>query len=392
MGMPESGPVGVTDAELTNAIRRLRAWNKMPAPSQLSKHAVTAACFLRVEIAEDIRSSVELDGIAIAKHKAGVRKIAAEKTAEQTALVGSLSYSSWEALDDNRTKLQAELSTIIEAAISNAASVSMDGAPSTQTISPLVEKRRHELEELLNAIGAGRDAWIERRRLAVEAATAETRAKHEANLLPYPPQTRAQKEVSDRIEHLLAAQQQPPVGESAEVAARRLNLCTLIKERLKKRPSQKTLDRLLQATTEFDSAQRPLHRALLWMRETGRPTDDISLLGVEPGTVAMPRYRRAEFGYADPDSKTPALRVPRRPTRLTLTASASTTAKVRKQTFHVFNTCKDMRRQVRAVRPPVACASPRSGAVQRARRSHGAGPFPVSPRCLGSRIPSGIRN
>lgn len=245
-----------------------------------------------------------------------------------------------------------------------------------------VDKRVEVLRQLKAAIAAGRDAWVERKRAATEPAILAARDKYESRFVPPPPQTRAQRDLVERLDRIVAAASgagmvthagvtddfvawlggcadaaAPPSvsydkneaagknkhpnkpGDEGQRVARLANLAALILEKRRKRPSQKTLDRLLQAASEFDAAQRPLRRELLSLRSSGAPIDDASLLGTlsaQPSPAdtkfansetAKPCYCRAGLGCLDPDSRTPALRVPRRPMRLTLSPSASTITK-----------------------------------------------------------------
>ena len=65
-------------AELADLVRGMRCWSKMPPPEPLYRHSVYAACFLRTEVEQDIRRTVALDAVVIARRKANDR-IAADQ-------------------------------------------------------------------------------------------------------------------------------------------------------------------------------------------------------------------------------------------------------------------------------------------------------------------------
>ena len=150
---------------------------------------------------------------------------------------------------------------------------------------------------------AGPDAWaakrVELQDAALAAAGTDAADGAQGAPRPYPEPTAAQQAILARREAVPA---DTPLGALM---------------RGKRRPTQKTLERVLQVMSDFDSAQRPLRAALVRTGNAGLPFDDSVLLGC---AGLEPALCRAAFGCVDPDARTPALRVPRRLPRLAFAA------------------------------------------------------------------------
>ena len=272
-------------SELAALARQRREWALHGPPEPLAKHTLYAGAVLCCEIAEDLRWTVVTDAVEVARRKTAVREAAAcaEAVAAAVARPGPLHYDTWERLADD-----------------------------AEDESGFAQRS----DELMQAYAEGREGWEARKRRALDDAAQEARKRFEARLVPHPQPTAAQRAITERIS-----------------AASDSALKALLAERQKK-TTQRTMDRVLQAVSEFDSAHKPLLCALLRLREMGLPLDDAALLGrAAAGAGDAAAMLRSSFGCVDPDSRTPLLAVPRRPHRLTITASAATAARAAERRF-----------------------------------------------------------
>lgn len=275
--MSSAVPDSPVSEELGLLVRRRREWAIHRPPESLSNHSIYAGCILCKEIAEELKLTVHADAVEIARHKSAARSASDKTKATAAARVGVLKYATWEAL-----------------------------AADAEDESGFTDRSA----ELMETYDTGKDAWDAAKKEAEAQASKAADDQFSSRLIPFPAPTTAQRAIAERIEN-------------AEQPA----LQSLLADRKKKRPSQKTLDRILQVVSEFDSAHRPLRAALVRMREAGLPIDDAALVGGPP-----PFFRDA-FGAVDPDARTPSLRVPRRPTRLTITAPSSAAARAAELRF-----------------------------------------------------------
>jgi hypothetical protein len=126
-------------------------------------------------------------------------------------------------------------------------------------------------------------------------------------------------------------------------------LAALITDYRTKRPSQKMEDRVIRVFMEFMMAQTPLGRAFKWFADTGQRYDDAFLFGTRPEEPDRVVFDSANLGDADPDCRTPAVRIPRlvfllvfvgsmidnqrRPVRLTLAPCADIINKASEERF-----------------------------------------------------------
>jgi hypothetical protein len=110
--------------ELVAIVRRLRIWQKHIQPDPLHMYSAFCAYHIRMQLVEDVRSTVELDAVHIAERKVrfifrrnrpfcvdengktASRKYDEIVDAENKVLIGSLEYASWDALVEDEYKVR----------------------------------------------------------------------------------------------------------------------------------------------------------------------------------------------------------------------------------------------------------------------------------------------
>jgi hypothetical protein len=321
-----------TKLEIAAMARRLRLWTKTPVPIPMSQHVVLIACFMRHEAMEDVRSSIDMDIVEIARYKSTDKKTKEEANA-MVALPQKYAYETWEELLAAHRMLELDVTATSDSD----------------------HQKWILLESLRSMVTAGQNTWLEEKRTARLHAAEKAKTMHESKIAPFTPPTASQMELMSRIKKLCTwatssgltrtdgSIKTPP--EDLDIASKRkLTLFGLIRERQKKRPSQKTLDRLVGELDRFELSQKPLREMLIRIKNSGYAIDDFTLIGrpnyriyderenqttktglsdVTTAHPSAPVFCKSSLGHYDPDSFVSELPIPRKPVRLSLSPSTT---------------------------------------------------------------------